>query len=63
MDKSQARRTYHSHRAPTSSLVRDDTNIVADRIDEEWQRGIDWACVALILTFGPMLALGIWLGW
>jgi len=60
--RNAARRRCNYNRA-LPSPVRDDTNIVADRIDEEWQRGIDWACVALILTFDPMLALGIWLGW
>jgi hypothetical protein len=43
--------------------MRDDTNIVQENIQREWERGIDWACVALTLTFGPMLALGIWMGW
>ena len=61
--RNQARRTYHSRRAEPSPLVKTDVDIVQQNIQREWERGVDWACIALTLTFGPMLALGIWMGW
>ena len=41
----------------------DDLSIIAENADAEWRRGCAWAGIALALTFGPFLALGIWWGW
>ena len=37
--------------------------IVADKAQEEWERGCKWAAVAFALTFGPLISLGIYWGW
>lgn len=37
----------------------DDTNIVANEIDAEWERGTRWACFAMALVWGPIIALRI----
>lgn len=43
--------------------VKPDTQIAADRLQGEWERGTLWAGIAMALTFGPMLAWGIYWGW
>ncbi len=42
---------------------RDDTNIVAENIESEWEKGCRWAGIAFALTWGPMMAMGVWFGW
>lgn len=36
---------------------------IAENAQDDWNRACMWASVALGLTFGPMLALGISWGW
>ena len=42
---------------------RADVDIVAEKLHEDWERGCWWLGVAFVLTFGPMLAWGIYWGW
>jgi hypothetical protein len=46
-----------------ASVVVDDTNIVQENVQSEWEKGCRWAGIALALTWGPMMAVGAWLGW
>jgi len=43
--------------------VKPDVTIVREKVQDEWDKGCRWAGIALALTFGPMLALGVWWGW
>lgn len=43
--------------------MKPDVDIVRERAQSEWDRGCKWVSVALALTFGPMMALGVWFGW
>lgn len=47
----------------TVVTMRDDTNIVANRIQDDYERGCKWAAITFVLTFGPMIGLGIYWGW
>ena len=58
-----ARHSGNYNRAFKSPLVKTDVTIVSDRIQEEWEKGCMWAAIALVLTFGPMISLGIYWGW
>lgn len=49
-------------RSEGESIVPDSAR-VAGRVQAEWERGCRWAGIALALTFGPMAALGILMGW
>ena len=40
-----------------------DMESIAENAQDDWNRACMWASVALGLTFGPMLALGISWGW
>ena len=44
-------------------VMRDDVTIVRQNIQEEWDKGCKWAGIAFALTFGPMMALGVYWGW
>ncbi len=57
-----ARSSGNYHRANVSTY-RPDTDIVRQNVESEWQKGTRWAGIAFALTFGPMLALGIYWGW
>ena len=57
-----ARRSCSYDRARVATY-RPDTDIVRENIESEWGKGCRWAGIALALTFGPMLAVGIVLGW
>ena len=61
-DERVTRRSCELRRAEVSTC-RSDTDIVADNLQREWERGCIWLGVAVVLTFGPMLALGIYWGW
>ena len=50
-----------------STVIRRDYKSIAqterERHVRDWTMGTTWAAIALGLTFGPMLALGILMGW
>ena len=58
----EARRRCSCRRAERAS-TRTDDDIVAQKLERDWQEGCLWAAVAVTLTFGPMLAWGIYWGW
>ncbi len=51
--KDARHRDGNTSRAKTS--MRADTQIVAEKLERDWQTGCKWLAVAFVLTFGPML--------
>lgn len=37
--------------------------IVADKAQQEWEKGCKWAAFAMAAVWGPLIAVGIMLGW
>lgn len=60
--RSAARRSCSYGRAKVSTVI-PDTEIIREKAQSEWDRGCRWAGFALALTFGPMMALGVMMGW
>lgn len=58
--KRATRRSCSYDRAKMSAQ---DAEIVAQIKADDFMRGSYWAAIAIALTFGPMLALGIFWGW
>ena len=59
----RAARGSGNYRRARVATYRPDTDIVRENVESEWEKGCRWAGFAIALTFGPMLALGIYWGW
>ena len=60
---SVARPSVRKRGRADSCLVKPAEESVTRRLDEQWREGCRWAGIAVALTFGPMLAWGIFWGY
>lgn len=59
--KRAARPSVQAGRASVYRQV--NTDIVAENLRTDWERGCLWAGIGMVAVWGPLLVLGACLGW